>query len=533
MFHCVNCWAANITCRKEKKMERKKLALRLLLRPLVVPFFILSIGATASADDVEERIKQLEQIQRTNSEELDRLRAQHMEMRREATAAAAALPTFTYRPGNGLTIAAADRSWSMRFFHEFHLHVYNHINGEAEPGGKGFAGRDPADKFTTGDLFLRRNRTYIHFCWEDCFYLVRWGLDADTGEVLGTQTADFYVNFSKMNPYLPDFFLANPGGQSARYVSRSSETSAQVEIAQDMMADGSAHNLSHRGLGLQWVNAPLGPGDFLLALEATRPFFSSAGNDAVLGGGASSVPSGSNENADNADRWTAFLKAGTRPFLKTKNKWLEKTKLGFGYQVNSPSLNWSSTTRRIRLRTMDRVGRVDVIDIRGIGKGLHHRFEWGFEWGVGPYLFRNENGLSAFRDKAGVGSTDHKGVHGHFWSLGNELFLWSPKGFLTGSGTTAHSVQLGWRFERSEASCGVAGCANNFDLVKRAHLTLRELDLWYYIRPSLSVGVWWNWWRSSNTDTDVQHAVGCDKTPTDEGKSCDWHSVNTGLRFNF
>lgn len=519
--------------RKEKKMVTKNLALRLLLSQLIVSFFLLSSASADSTDEVQDRIRQLEEVQRANAEELNRLKAHHVELKREATAAADALPTFTYRPGGGVTIAAADKSWLIRFQHEFHVHIYNHLDGEAEPGGKGVGAGNPADKFTTGDIFLRRNRAYVHYCWEDCFYLLRWGLDADTGEVVGTQTADFYVNFSKMNPYLPDFFIANPGGQTARYVSRSSENSAQVEIAQDMMADGSAHNLSHRGIGLQWVNVPLGTGDFLLALEATRPFFSSAGNNAVLGGGAASVPSGSNENADNSDRLTGFFKAGMRPFSRTKNIWLQRTRFGFGYQVNSPSLSWSATTRRIRLRTTERVGRVDLMDIRNIGSGLHHRFEWGFEWGVGPYVFRNENGLSSFEDKARLTAGSAKGVRGHFWSLANELFLWSPKGFLTGSARTANSLQLGWRFARSEASCGVAGCANNFDAVKRAHLTVRELDLWYYIKPSMSVGAWWNWWRSSNTDTDVQDAVGCDKTPTDEGKSCDWHTINVGLRFNF
>jgi len=492
----------------------------------------------AQAQNVEQKIQALEQ-------ELSQLKSEQIELRKDATAAAAALPTFTYRPGNGLAITAADKSWELRWYHEFHLHIYNHLDGEAEPGGKGNVstngGRAPSDKFSTGDLFLRRNRTYINYCWSNCFYLVRWGLDADTGEVIGTQTADFYVNFSKLNPYFPDFFVANPGGQSARYVSRSSETSAQVEIASDMMADSAANNLSHRGVGLQWVNVPLGSGDFLLALEATKIGFSSAGNNATVGtgGGANAVPSGSNENADNTDQWTGFIKAGMRPFSKTKNKWLQKTKLGFGYQVNSPSLSLSSTTRRIRLRTMDRVGRVDVIDIRNIGGGRHHRFEWGFEWGVGPYLFRNENNLSAFKDEfrslTGSDPGTAKGVHGSMWSLGNELFLWSPKGVLTGSGSTPHSVQIGWRFARSQASCGVAGCANNFEAVKRANLTLREWDLWYYIRPGLSVGTWWNWWRSSNTDLDTQDAIGCKKKPNNinEGKSCDWHTVNLGLRLNF
>ena len=44
-----------------------------------------------------------------------------MELKKEATAAAAALPSFSYRPGNGMNIEAADKSWGIRFGMEAHL----------------------------------------------------------------------------------------------------------------------------------------------------------------------------------------------------------------------------------------------------------------------------------------------------------------------------------------------------------------------------------------------------------------------------
>ena len=42
-------------------------------------------------------------------------------VKKEATAAAAALPSFSYRPGNGVNIEAADKSWGIRFGIEAHL----------------------------------------------------------------------------------------------------------------------------------------------------------------------------------------------------------------------------------------------------------------------------------------------------------------------------------------------------------------------------------------------------------------------------
>jgi Flp pilus assembly protein TadD len=57
----------------------------------------LFTAAPASAQSVDDKIKSLEQ-------ELTQLKEQQIEMKKEATAAAAAMPTFSYRPGNGVMI---------------------------------------------------------------------------------------------------------------------------------------------------------------------------------------------------------------------------------------------------------------------------------------------------------------------------------------------------------------------------------------------------------------------------------------------
>ena len=61
---------------------------------LTLAAFLLA-AVPANAQSVDERIKALEQ-------ELIQLKEQQIEMKREATEAAAALPTFEYRPGNGI-----------------------------------------------------------------------------------------------------------------------------------------------------------------------------------------------------------------------------------------------------------------------------------------------------------------------------------------------------------------------------------------------------------------------------------------------
>ena len=72
--------------------------------------FVLAV-APVRAQSVDDKIKNLEQ-------ELSQLKSQQIEMKKDASAAAAALPSFTYRPGSGVLIEAADKAWSLRLSHE-------------------------------------------------------------------------------------------------------------------------------------------------------------------------------------------------------------------------------------------------------------------------------------------------------------------------------------------------------------------------------------------------------------------------------
>jgi hypothetical protein len=453
----------------------------------------------ARADGVDDKIKALEDELSQLKTQQQQVRSEQMELRKEATAAAAALPTFSYRPGSGVTIAAADRSWSLNFSYEFHVHMYNPINSDAHAG------------LADGDLFFRRNRPYFTYCWADCFYEIVFGLDMDTGDIADEQNTVLYVHMENMNPYFPTVFVGDKGGQTASYVGRSSSSSAIVELARDMLADSDIDTLSHRSIGMGWIDAPLGSGDFLLDLEY-KP-------------GA-----GVNKNVTaNTDRKQFFLKAGTRPFRKLKNKWIRGIKFGFGLQTDSVDPNSGAGNNRLRLRTTgDRPHRLSFFDTgTNIGSGMHYNWQYGLEWVIGPYTFRSEDGYASFAN----GSSSN--VKGTFWSIAHELFLWSPKGFLTGSSSTAGSVLVGWQFLRADASCpSNRDCVPGASLSSQNHLIQRQLAAWYFIRPRLSVGTWWNWFSSPNTPTGIQEEIGCSNNPS-VGKDCNYYQVNLGLRMNF
>ena len=98
------------------------------------------LAVPAGAQSVDDKIKALEQ-------ELTSLKSQQIELKKEATAAAAALPSFSYRPGNGVNIEAADKSWGVRFSMETNLRMIFS------------AGQDQVGR-TNGEIMLRRWRPY-------------------------------------------------------------------------------------------------------------------------------------------------------------------------------------------------------------------------------------------------------------------------------------------------------------------------------------------------------------------------------------
>src|SRR4029077_14497842 len=75
---------------------------------------LLVAAMPAQAQNVDQGIQALEQeLERLKSEQAQ-VKTEQMEMRKQALEAAAALPNFSYRPGGGMLIEAADKSWSFR-----------------------------------------------------------------------------------------------------------------------------------------------------------------------------------------------------------------------------------------------------------------------------------------------------------------------------------------------------------------------------------------------------------------------------------
>ena len=110
---------------------------------------IISVGLAAPNDsygqaEVDREIQQLR-------DKLSQLEEQQIELKKEATAAAAAMPSFSYRPGNGVSIEAADKAWGLRFTLESHFRL-DFESGLDQQGR------------TNGQLYGRRFRPGVFYC---------------------------------------------------------------------------------------------------------------------------------------------------------------------------------------------------------------------------------------------------------------------------------------------------------------------------------------------------------------------------------
>src|SRR5437899_8406347 len=129
----------------------------------------------------------------------------------------------------------------------------------------------------------------------------------------------------------------------------------------------------------------------------------------------------------------------------------------------------------------------------------------------------------------------------HDFMIGHDLFLWSPKGFLTGSANTPGSILVGTHFERTDVSCKFppAGRCNpatvNGGQFDSGHYVVREWDLWYFIAPRMSIGGSLLWYNASALTNTVQRNLNCTPrgSPGIPGAGCQWIDGNLNWRYQF
>ena len=387
----------------------------------------------AGAQSVDEKIKALEQ-------ELSSLKSQQMDLKKEATAAAAALPSFSYRPGNGLNIEAADKSWGVRFSMETNLRMMFD------------SGQDQVGR-TNGEIMLRRWRPSFFYCIDNCLYEIEMSFDMDgfgTGNAKNsTNTATssimqrgvVHFHLENLNPWLPTVDI---GGDISNAVSTIRQGSSAVgsQMEYDLFTRNAGINTGRAGFGIvsNWDDRPIGPG------RITRFQLSMA-----------SIGEGDDNLSSFKDRksWNTFI--GYEPFSQLKEKWIR----GLRFEAAGWFCNLDQRTSadngcsQIQIRDNGDAARQVLFDTGdpGFGKGVHGIFSTGIQWNVGPYnlrLFRSQWYNWGDGNFTGVTSSQTNLMSGkksaRVWLIGHDLFAWSPKGFLTGSANTPGSILVGTHF---------------------------------------------------------------------------------------
>jgi hypothetical protein len=500
--------------------------------------FLLAV-APVGAQTIDDRIKSLEQ-------ELIQLKEQQIEMKKEATAAVEAMPSFTYRPGNGLLIEAADKSWSWRAALETHFRYYFD------------AGRDQVGR-SNGEMEGRRFRPGWFFCVNNCLWEIEATLDLD-GFGGNTALQRGAVNFhgENINPWLPTVQFGMEvqnaaGGSLARQ--GSGNTGAQAEY--DLHTQNNGFNTGRAGSGgtLNWDDRSL----------------SSIGIPGRIGRfqlGMSAIAEGDDGTQVNTDRKDFNIYLSLQPFSEVKNKWLSGLTWEYGsWFCNVDNRALQNGCSRYRVQDNSRAGRQTLYDTgaNSIGDGLHVAHGPGVVYNVGPYTLRAMGSFQMSEDRGGgIGTTSGQPniVRGkkraNSFLIAHDIYLWSPKGFLTGSATTPNSILWGQHFERVNMSlgcngstgipCTAAGLTGNpaanighLGQFHRTRILLREWDLWYVLAPRMNIGINVLWYDASNLRNgrnQAAHNLGICDTPV-SASSCrpgiggDWVDVFLNWRYSF
>ena len=497
-----------------------------IVRVLTLALLTWSVAPAFAGDvdqrirDIEERVGQLKPLE----QELEQLKAEQIEMKKDATAAADAMPSFSYRPGNGMMIEAPDKSWSFRAGLESHFRMLFE-------SGVASVGR------TNGEIMARRFRPSFDYCIDNCLFDLEVILDLDgfgtgnaknaTGTSVGSilHRGALNVHFEHLHPWLPTAQLGMDVSTSigtSRQGSSGTGTQAEYDLlSRNTFDDGRAGN----GIVLNWDNKPLDG----IGIPGRINRFQVA---------MASVAEGDDGLSSFTDRKDFVTYIGIEPFSQLKNKWISGLKPELGaWFCNSDPRALSNACGALKIQDLGNGGRQTLFNAPNLGKGLATLLMPGLSWEVGPYTLRVAGGFQRYTNSGGATGK----VEGNMFLIGHDLFLWSPKGFLTGSANTTGSVLFGTHFERTDVSCTTAArCSSlNGGQFHRNRIILREWDLYYFVAPRMSIGSSLLWYDAANLQTGTNNAavnLGVCKTAAGAcrpGSGGDWFDGMLNFRYQF
>ena len=357
-------------------------------------------AAPVQASDVDARIQVLER-------ELVQLK-QNQE---SALAAEMKGPSFKYRPGGGLTIAAADNNWSIRFTQR--LQVYHSIWLSKE---------NPDAGYQNMELRVRRFRPSINVTSQQGFYAVTWILNSGSdGTAFG---GDGYINFDKLNPWLPQFGW----GYSPGFTGNTQAGAFRTEDSP--LLDG-------LGIGGQQ------DGSFVLSWKKLPGMGISKITHLQLAWGQDNqAEAGQGDNGNSVG-----FALGLKPLAKAKGMGglaVSSLSYSFGYQAHTGKANAVNKTTgldhaRVRARTPTLGNRPALIDIKAAADTEYDTvyMSHGVGWSPLKWLSLSANYATYERDPGGGADVEASDVR-----LAAQVWLWGPKSGMMGGSKSEGGVSV-------------------------------------------------------------------------------------------
>ena len=339
-------------------------------------------ASPVQASDVDTRIQALE-----------RELAQLKQNQESALAAEMKGPKFSYKPGGGLTIAAADNNWSIRFTQRLQAYYTMWLSNE-----------NPEAGYQNLEFRARRFRPTINVTSQQGFYAVTWLLNAGSdGTSFG---GDGYINFDKLNPWLPSFGW----GYSPSF---SGNTQAGAFRTEDSpLLDG-------LGIGGQQ------DGSFVLSWKKLPGMGISKISHLQLAWGQDNQA----EAAQGEDGNSVGFALGLKPLAKAKGMGglsISSLSYSLGYQTHT---GVGLEHARVRARTPNLANRPALIDIKADGATEYETtyLSHGLGWSPLKWLSLSANFATYERDPGAGVDVEATDVR-----LAARVWLWGPKSGMMG-----------------------------------------------------------------------------------------------------
>lgn len=498
-----------MTIETSKAGRRVKARAFVFLLPIAfLAFAFVLLAAPVRAENAEERIKALQEKLAELKAEQARMKGQQIEMKNEATAAAAALPTFSYRPASGLSIESADKSWAIRFRARLQYYSTFWLDDNRAKNGA-----------VQGAIQLRRGRPRFIYYWDDRMYEFDYEVDINnggsgTGGPWNTQHAEFQVHFDKLNPWFPTLVVgARPTPTlNPQDTNCSSATCGRAERSFGNEAERVTTGTVERGLILRWDDLPVGPGtswfNVAYGTEDADEFsqLSSAGFK--------------------TDRKNVYVGIGAEPFKKVKNDWISGVEVSFGGIFGG---TFSDNFSGVRVRT-DQIRAQRVTLVRTQDRdGQRQYMTPGLGWKMGPYQLRVAGQFGNSHRDTGQRANDGSSIQTRGWRIMHELWLWSQKGPLTGS-TRDGGIMLAPLYQRVDvrAPNAMRDCTTSTSGCQGAYATDAGIGLWYFSSSvrNLNFGIVWDRWSVNKANADVATRIDKGK----QGRDVDFNTLTLIMR---